>query len=306
MKRNASTMPFAAAGCMAFALLGAQNAQAMEGGVSPFPAGSTSEYIAAMPPIPGLFAVQQTSFTSSTRLYDSNGDKVPVPFKLIARTTTTRLLASWGAQALGAGLYSQLVLPLVSLDLSVAGREGSDKGLSNVTVSPLIARWSLSPVANVTAGLDIALPSSSYKSDRMANVAVGYTSWQPVVAYRYNAPGGLDVGISNRLLLNRRNSDTDYRSGNAYVGEFTAGWNFDKWKVGAVGGYVNQFSDDKQAGAAIGNRLRSFAMGPSISYQAGPVMLNANYQRGLYAVNTAKSNSIWVNVAIPLWVKPGL
>nr|WP_280189326.1 transporter [Delftia sp. PS-11]KAJ8745604.1 transporter [Delftia sp. PS-11] len=304
--RKVLTLPLAAAGCTALALLGAQNALAMEGGVSPFPAGSTSEYIAAMPPIAGLFAVQQTSYTSSEQLNDAHGDKLPVPFKMTARSTTTRLLASWGTQLAGASLYSQLVLPLVSLDLSVAGHAGSDKGLSNVTVSPLIARWGLSPESNVTAGLDIALRSGSYRADRMANVAVGYTSWQPILAYRYKQSEGLDVGISNRLLLNQRNGDTGYRSGNAYVGEFTLGWNSERWKVGAVGSYVNQFSDDRLGGTSVGNRMRSFAIGPSIAYNAGPFMVNVNYQRGLYAANTSKSNAIWVNVAIPLWARPGL
>lgn len=291
-----------AASCMTLASLGAQSALALEGGVSPFPAGSTSEYIAAMPPIPGLFAVQQTSYTSSDKLYDLHGDKLPVPFKMTARSTTTRLLASWGKYG-DTNLYSQLVLPLVSLDLNVMGHGGDDKGLANVTVSPVVARWGLSPESNLTAGLDIALRSGSYKSSNMANVAVGYTSWQPVLAYRYNKPNGLDVGISNRLLLNQRNSDTDYKSGNAYIAEFTAGWNFGRWKVGAVGAYLNQFSDDKSGGASVSNRMRSFAIGPTLAYNAGPVMVNVNYQRGIYAANTSKSNAIWVNFAIPLWAK---
>lgn len=110
MMGKVPTLQWAAAGCTACVLLGAQNAQALEGGTSPFPAGSTGEYIAAMPPITGLFAVQQTSYTSSDRLYDTHGDKLPVPFKMTARSTTTRLLASWG-QFGDTHLYSQLVLP---------------------------------------------------------------------------------------------------------------------------------------------------------------------------------------------------
>lgn len=304
MMRKVPTQVLGAAGCMTLALLGAQNALAMESGVSPYQ-GSSGEYIAAMPPIPGLFAVQQTNYTSADKLYDLHGDKLPVPFKMTTRATTTRLLASWGKYG-DANLYSQLVLPLVSLDLSVMGHGDDDKGLSNVTVSPLVASWRLSPESSLTAGLDIALRSGSYKSTNMANVAVGYTSWQPVLAYRHNTPNGFDFGISNRLLLNQRNGDTGYKSGSAYVGEFTAGWNFGPWKVGAVGSYVNQFSDDKQGGASIGNRMRSFSMGPSLAYNAGPVMINVNYQRGIYAANASKSNAIWVNVAIPLSVKPGL
>lgn len=296
----------AAAGCLALTLMGAApNALALENGVSPFPAGSSSEYIAAMPPIKGIFAIQQTSFTSADQVHGNDGKKAPVPFKMIARSTTTRVLGSWGSVAPNVNLYSQLVFPLVSLDLSVAGRSGEDKGLSNITVSPLIARWGLTPYTNLTAGVDISLRSGSYNANRMVSVATGYTSWQPVVAYRYNKPNGFDAGISNRLMFNQRNSDTDYRSGSAYIGEFTTGWNVGKWKFGLVGAYTNQFSDDKRGGASIGNRARSFVMGPSIAYNGTPVRISANYQRNLYAVNSAKSHAIWFNVAIPLWADGG-
>lgn len=296
--------PFVPAASAALLLLASQNAAAFENGVAPFLAGSSGEYIAAMPPIQGLFAIQQTSFTSADRLYGPDGKSLPVPFKQTARSTTTRVLASWGKVG-NTNLYSQLVLPLVSLDLSVPGHSGKDKGLANVTVSPVMARWGLSPESSIVAGLDISLRSGSYNVNRTPNVAVGYTSWQPVLAYRYNKPNGFDFGLSNRLMLNQRNSDTDYRSGNGYVGEFTAGWNVGDWKFGVVGAYTNQFSGDKHAGANVGNRTRAFQMGPSIAYNGGPVRISASYQRNLYAVNAAKSNAIWFNVAIPLWVKPG-
>ncbi|WP_354357694.1 SphA family protein [Variovorax boronicumulans] len=300
------TLTAAAVGLTALAVLGAQSACAFEGGISPFPAGSTGEYIAALPPIPGLFAVEQFNYSSSNGLYDNNGNKRPIPFSSSVYSATTRLLASYPTTVWGANVYSQLVLPAVSLHTDVAGHSETHRGMSNITVTPVMLRWALSPYANVTTGLDIALPSGSYSPNR-SSVAVGYTSWQPVVAYRYNEPNGFDAGISNRLLLNQKNSDTNYRSGSAYVADFTAGWNFGKWKVGVVGAYLNQFSDDRQNGAVVnGNRTRSFAVGPSIAYNAGPFSISVNYQQGIYAVNTAKSNALWVNLAIPLWVKQGL
>jgi hypothetical protein len=108
-------------------------------------------------------------------------------------------------------------------------------------------------------------------------VAVGYTSYQPVLAIRHNDPNGLDLGISNRLLFNDKNSDTHYRSGTAYVADFIGGWNFGKWKVGVTGSYLNQFTDDRQNGTDItGNRTRSFAMGPTVAYNAGTFSINMN------------------------------
>lgn len=152
-------------------------------------------------------------------------------------------------------------------------------------------------------GLDIATESGSY-SPTKPSVAVGYTSIQPVVSVRYDNPLGLDIGLSNRFLLNMKNSETGYRSGDGYVGEFIAGWNFGKWKLGVVGAYLNQYTDDQENGTSIAaNRSRSFAIGPSIVYDFGPVNINLNYQQGLYAANTSKGNAVWLNIAIPLWAK---
>jgi hypothetical protein len=74
--------------------------------------------------------------------------------------------------------------------------------------------------------------------------------------------------------------------------------------VGVVGSYLNQFSDDQQGGNTIqGNRARSFALGPSLNYNAGRYSVSLNYQRGVYAANTTKNNILGVGVTIPLWIK---
>ncbi|AON53236.1 hypothetical protein Hsc_0932 [Herbaspirillum seropedicae] len=291
--------------CALLTMAAGPAAYAFEGGVSPFPTGSTSEYIAALPPIPGLFAVEQFNYSSSNGLYDNNGNKLPIPFKSSAYSATTRLLASYGVQWLGAKVYSQLVLPVVSLHTEVAGHSETHNGLSNVTATPVLLRWDVAAHTNVTFGFDISLETGSYSPTR-PSVAVGYTSWQPVLAVRHNNPDGLDLGISNRLLINDRNSSTNYRSGTAYVADFIGGWNVGKWKFGVTGSYLNQFTDDRQNGADItGNRARSLSLGPTVAYNAGPFSINMNYQRGLYAANTAKSDAIWINFAMPLWMGGG-
>ena len=191
----------------------------------------------------------------------------------------------------------------VSLHTDVAGHSERHNGVANLTVSPAVLRWAVSDRSYAVAGLDIALSNGSYNPTR-PSVSTGYTSFQPVLGFRHNDPNGLDVGVINRLLINRENSTTHYRSGRGYVGEFTAGWNTGPWKMGVVGSYLNQFSDDQQAGNTIqGNRARSFALGPSLNYNAGRYSVSLNYQRGVYATNTTKNNILGVGVTIPLWVK---
>ncbi|RQV69650.1 hypothetical protein DF024_01700 [Burkholderia cenocepacia] len=291
---------------MAVAALAPNTAGAFEGGISPYPAGAAGTSIGAMPSIPGLFLLQQFSYSYSNGLYDNNGNKLSVPFRSSAPSSTTRLLAAYPLTVFGASLYSQLVLPTVFLHTDVAGQSQRHNGLSNITVSPAILKWSVTPDLAIVTGLDIAFDNGSYNPNR-PSVAVGYTSFQPVFTFRYNVPNGIDIGVTNRFLINRENGDTGYRSGAAYVADFTAGWNFGKWKVGAVGGYLNQFTDDKLNGATVtGNRAGSLAIGPSIAYDGGAFNIAVNYQQGVYAANTSKSSAVWLNVSIPLWVKaPG-
>lgn len=292
-----------AVGCMALALWSAQSAHAFEGGVSPFPVGSTGEYVAGMPPISGLFALEQLHYTSSNGLYDNQGNKRPIPFKMGTFSATTRILAAYPTTVLGARLYSQIVIPAVSLHTDIAGHSERHSGVGSITVSPAVLRWDLAPHTHMVAGLDVALPNGSYNPNR-PSVATGYTSIQPVLAFRHNDPSGLDVGLANRLLINRENDSTNYRSGRGYVAEFTAGWNVGPWKMGVVGAYLNQFSDDRQNGAVIdGNRARSFAIGPSLNYNAGAFSISLNYQRGIYAANMSRNNILGIGVTIPLWIK---
>ncbi|KAF1023689.1 MAG: hypothetical protein GAK30_00352 [Paracidovorax wautersii] len=295
---------FVATAATSCAALVSPQAHALESGVSPYPVGASGTSIATMPPIPGLFLRQQFSYSEANGLYDNNGHKLGVPFRSSSFAATSRLVAAYPATWLGANVYSQVVLPAVTLHTDIAGSSGRDHGLSNITLSPVILQWSLSPRLTAIAGMDLSLANGSYSASN-PSVAVGYTSLQPVLAARYNVPNGPDVGAITRLMLNRTNSDTGYRSGDGVVVDFSAGWNFGQWKAGLVGGYLSQYEDDRSHGALVkDNRARLFKVGPSIDYNAGPLNININYQHGLYAANTSKSHSLWVNFSFPLWAKP--
>jgi hypothetical protein len=287
-------------GCTVLIAGSMNEAQAFEGGVSPYPAGAVGTNMANLPPIPGLFALEQFGYSFSNGLYGNDGKKLPIPFSTSVPSATTRLLVSYPFHLLGANVYTQLVIPVVSLHTSVFGQSSTQNGLSNITVTPALLEWHLSQNLAIASGIDFAFETGSY-SPVKPSVAVGYTSIQPVLSVRYNVPNGIDLGLSNRLLLNTNNGATNYRSGDGYVGEFEAGWNFGPWKLGVVGAYLNQFSDDKSNGVNVGNRMKTFGIGPSVVYDARIWNVNLNYQQGIYAANTAKSNTIWLNIAIPLW-----
>jgi hypothetical protein len=311
---------------LAAALLGVatfcavNSVQAAENGVINYPAGSPGIFIGGFPPIPGLFMISQTSYTHGSGLYDGKGNKA-ADFDLSAFSQTERFLVSYPAEFLGAHLYSQFVLPAAHVRTEAFGSSATANGLADITITPLILNWSLSKTQSLTFGLDLMPNTGTYSSDKSLNVGTNYGSISPTLAYRYFDPQGFEFAVGPRLIFNGTNKDSvnafssqqqDYHTGNAFVLDFNAGYNIGAWKIGVVGGYAHQYGDDTVdgvkafniAGLQNGNKLRTLALGPSISYSAGPVQVNLNYQHTVLAENGTKSDTVWANVAVPLWVPP--
>lgn len=120
------------------AMLVSGAAQAVENGLINYPVGAAGTNNAGFPPIPGVFVLEQLSYTSANGLYGDNGKKLALPFKNEAYVGTTRVLLSYPFELPGAGrLYSQIVLPVVGLNTTFLGQKSSTAGLSLRYDNPL-------------------------------------------------------------------------------------------------------------------------------------------------------------------------
>lgn len=286
---------------VAITLAAASGAHAVEGGILSYPPGSSGVLQNDFPTFPGLFAFSQTSFTSANALYGNDGKKLDIPFSLSAYSETIRLIASYPTQVFGANIYSLIVVPTVDVETSAFHHSSSATGFGNIAFTPLIFMWDLGHNQKVTLGFDFISEIGSY-NPTTTSTAVGYTSYAPVLGYRYDDPNGPIASAMVRYLMNAENDDTDYTSGNTMITDFYLGWHFGKWQVGVVGGYAKQFESDIDAGIAIGNKLETLVVGPSIAWDFGRGILNINYQQNVYAENAANSSTFWFNLAFPLWV----
>jgi hypothetical protein len=299
--------------CAGNEALGAEN------GVLNYPPGAPGIFVGAFPPIPGIFALSQTNYSSGSGLYDGNGTKLPIPFKVSSLSETARFLISYPTEFLGAHVYTQFVLPFVHLESSNPGGKFSADGFAGLTVSPVILVWSPAQFQSFTLGLDITTNTGTYSPGNALNVGTNYNTIMPTVAYRYYDPKGFEFAVAPRLLFNDANTESvnqftrllqEYRSGDALVVDFNAGYNLGPWKAGLVGAYTHQYMDDtvngvkafNAAGVQDGNRLRTLALGPSLAYDAGKFQINVNYQHTFFVENGTKSDSVWVNVAVPIFV----
>jgi len=284
---------------VAISLGAATGAEAAENGVINYALGGPSPFIGVWPPVPGLFAFSQTNYTYADGLYDSSGKKTATPFKMSAYSELIRVLASYDFTLFGARVYSQFAIPIVGLETTIFASKNSDWGVANIVVSPIIINWTWD-VHSVTMGLDVATPISSYY-DTDPVIGNNYASISPTLAYRYNDPEGLEWGVLGRLIFNAENTETSYQSGTDAVVDFMLNWHFGKWSVGVVGGYAVQLEGDKLFGRDIGNKLMEFKAGPSISYDAGAVLFNLNWQPCWYVENGANTSTVWLNIAFPIY-----
>lgn len=291
----------------ASACVAVQLAQAAENGGAPYPPGAGGPYTGGIPHFPGLYLLNQINLFSLDRLVGPTGDKLPVPFHGSGAAEVARILYVYPITLPGNGVLATEIVPVATnLNLRAGGFSQSETGVSSFIVSPLIGNWQINQNIRAGAGFDVAFPVDRYRANALTNVSPGYISFQPVLTARYDDPNGLSVGIQPRFAINTQNNTTKYRSGSSFEMDFGAGWNFGKWQPGIVGGVWHQFTDDKLNGSSApfngfsGNRGQILNFGPSILYSNGPLTFNVNYQHGFFARNTARSDTVWLNVTVPL------
>jgi hypothetical protein len=278
----------------------ATTAEAAEGGLTQYAPGASQFFAGSIPPVPGTYFLSQTSMLSSSRLNDANGDQIPLSFNLDAKVETLRLLHVTPLQFAGGDVWVQAVVPVVlDLGLDVGPFSGSSAGLGDVVIAGGLA-WHQGPHTYV-AGVDVALPTGKYASTAVANVGVNHGSVQPTLGYHYLdfANPTWEFAATMRYIVNFKNDDTDYTSGDEIVIDYAAGYHFGKTRLGVAGYYLKQLTDDKGPGVAPdGHRGKAFAIGPSVSYSVSRALnLSASYQVDVFAENRSKNNTLWLNLA---------
>jgi hypothetical protein len=273
-------------------------ARAAENGNTQYAPGASQFYAGAIPPFPGLYLLSQTSYFSSDRLNDGKGKEIPIDFSVEALAETLRFLYVSDVRIGDAQLWGQLVLPIVHLDLATAFAKDKAFGLADATVGVGLT-WRLDQAQTFVFGVDVAVPTGNFDRNDFANIGLNHWSVQPTIGYHYFDPQGFELGVAARAIFNTENPDTDVTSGNELVLDYAVGWNFGPVRVGAVGYYLKQFTDDSGPGVgADGNRGEAFAIGPSLTYSIDRgTQLGASWQHDVYTENRAQGDTIWVNFA---------
>ena len=300
MKALKSAALTAAAGACALFTTG--TVQATEGGGSIYPVGAENYLCCALPP-PGLYGMVLGQSYSANKVRDNDGNTVtPSGFKVRANVIAPRLVWVTDSTIAGASLAVHAIVPLVDLKVTPApGLSQHKTGIGDITFGPALG-WHLSDKMHTLLALDFYAPTGDYSKTNIANIGRNYWAVQPVVGFSYMDKSGLNADVKGMYTYNFKNSDTDYRSGQELIADYSLGWGFGNGLVAGVGGYFyQQITNDKQGGARIhGNKGRALAIGPSIKYDSGKGwFVTAKYQMETEVRNRAQGKAFWVKAVIP-------
>ncbi|GAA6140986.1 transporter [Hydrogenophaga sp. 5NK40-0174] len=213
---------------------------------------------------------------SSSELRDTSGDRSPVGIKLKVQSGSVAIVKTTDVPLLGGTYGFMAVVPYLDMsnNLSIptpAGLmplKGKNATIGDVTLTPVMVKWTPSPGLFVNSRLELQLPTGSYRADRLINTSSNHWTATPAVSFTWIGAGGLEVSSNIQLNFHGKNKDTGYRSGIEYQQDFAMGQHVGPWTIG-VGGYLNQqLTDDRLNGSrfADGNRSRVMALGPAVSF----------------------------------------
>ena len=275
---------------------------ATEGGGTVYAPGVNGFGCCALPP-PGTYMMVDAQHYRADALKGNDGRDLPVPgFKVRADAIVPRFMWVTPGQVMGGTLGLHTIVPVVTLDVSAAGRSQRKTGFGDIVFGPAIG-WHLSPKLHTVAAIDFFAPTGEYDKDDLAKIGRNYWATHLVGGISWIDNKGFNADAKVMYGINARNDDTDYRSGDELIVDYAAGWAFGNgWTVG-VGGYLyQQVTDDKQDGHTLrGNQGAARAIGPSVRYDSGKGwFLTAKAYQETGVRNRAEGDTLWLRAVFPL------
>lgn len=291
VKKN---MVMLAALVMLLAGITAQDARATEGGGGAYPNGAEGFNAAALPP-PGTYFLNYLNFYTASRLNDKDGKNMVPDFKLNAIANVFRFVHMTKLDLIGGNVGMQLLLPIVSMDVTLGGTKQKRVGLGDVILDPLILAYH-SKNLHYAFGLDIYVPTGTYDKNDLANISRNYWTFEPIAGFSYFTDAGCEFSTKLMYDFNTKNGATNYQSGQEFHADYTFAKKFAAYTAGIGGYYYKQITDDEQNGVKVGSdgfKGQVFAIGPQLKYDYKNMSFALKYQAEMLAENKPEGNKFW-------------
>lgn len=174
------------------------------------------------------------------------------------------------------------ILPLLDIDVDSPVLEASSGVMGDLAIGPFIGKTV--PLTKDTAfhwflELDTYLPVGDYDKDKALNPSSNYVSFNPFLSMSLTLPHGFAISSRQFYTYNFENDDYvlqpgvegDLQAGQLYHFNYSVSKNLPfihpNFRIGAVGYYLNQLTDDEFEGEDLDDSQEEvFAIGPGIVY----------------------------------------
>lgn len=287
------------AAVLAATSVGVLPAQAAEGGgLGIYPDGLENAMVGALPP-PGIHAMVYGGMMRYDTLRGNDGASLLNDFKVDVNVVAPRVVWVTPQTVMDGQLAFHAVMPLLDIDFRANGMSFSRSGLGDMTVGAALG-YHPSPSLHYVVGLDIVAPTGKYDRQNPASPGRNHWALQPVLAMTYVQPSGWNADLKLMYDINRRNGDTQTRSGQAVHADYHVGWGMGNgWAVGA-GGHVFQQTTRDDGPASAAGKARALGIGPSVRYLNDQGWLfTLKWQKDFQVKNRPEGEQLMAKLVVP-------
>ncbi len=250
-----------------------QVTQAAEGAFCHYLPGANIDIFLAVPPEPGFLAANTFWYQSGHVGETVLDGRVDLNLDISNFLNLTVLTYTLEQPILGGRYTAGVLVPFgnVDLDATLIGPFGgryptsaSSFDISDIALIPFQMNWAIGRWSFKLSEVIVA-PTGGYNESELVNLGRNYWSFDTVTAVTWFDPEkGAEVSIQPGLMLNTKNSATDYLTGTEFHLDFTLNQFLSpSFALGIRGYYYQQITGDSGSGAILGDyKSESFGAGP--------------------------------------------
>jgi hypothetical protein len=251
---------------------------------------------ATLPP-PGFHYTGYNMFYTADILRDNAGKEIPVDLDLNVFANANQFTYISEYKIFGADFGADFIIPLVNVDVEMAGVSESTFGIGDLYFEPFVLGWH-TPRWDVAFAVGMFAPTAS--SGELSSIGKGYWSFMETLGatYYFDESRTWTFSLLTRWLQNTENRDTDITPGADVVAEYGLAKSFpskDHIITAGIAGYTYaQLTEDSGTGAGD-NKFSGNAIGPEIRYMGFkpfPFQISLRYLTEFGTENTTEGTNI--------------